>query len=822
MAYIKPLNLQKQRVRKGNPLADLVPYTIMCDDGIVLLKNGALTTGFEFVAPDIGSCAASKIAALASMFNNAVVRLGEGWAIQFELQRTLSSDYPGCKFNNIAGYLVERQRELNFALDNEYFENHYYLTLTYELPSEIKQKTKSFIFKKSELYENLNIANIQKELRYFKMEAGKLANVLGAYMQMKHLNSDEFFTLLHSSVSLKWHPCKLDEEQMLILSEYITDTDLETSMPMKLGNDYIPIISVNSFPSKTIPAMFDILNKANCELRWSTRFICYSHELAIKKIDKAEKKFHASRKSVGQYVMEITAHVESTREDSSALAQETDAAQAKIDITMGEVGFGEYTSNIMVWDSNYEKAMEKSKYISSLVNTVGFTSKEETFNALQAFLSMMPGNVYANIRRLFVSTGNCSHIVPLSSIWSGLKQNDFLYEISGQGRPHVVCATDAGIPFFLNLNTKDVGHHWVSGPTGAGKSTYLALLEIQWLKYPNSRIIIFDKDLSARNVTMCAGGKYIEPGKDDIAFQPLRELETEEQMRWASEFIECLLTEQKTEVTATMRKSIYQTIKILSTKEIEARTLTSFTQYCDYLNPTTNQNDVVDSLAPYTIGGQYGNLFDRIATDLKLGFWNMFEMGTLMNMSQGAVAPSLMYLFRECEKMFDGNPTLLVLDEAWVFLKNKIFAQKIVEWLKVLRKKHVFVVFATQEIEDAAKSPVASTIISQCGSKVYLADDQATTPMMRDAYHLFGLEQSEIELLSRSRKKHDYFYKSTLGTRQFQLDLDYLQLAIITNSENDHKLLTEIEKKFGKNSGKPLVLEILNAKKINYSHLTLY
>lgn len=818
--YFKPFNLQKQRKRKGAEFSSLVPYTIMCEDGIVLLKNGALCRGYEFVAPDVGSASANKIAMLSSMFNNAINQLGENWAVQVELQRRKSNSYPYAEIKNPAGFLVERERKLNYGLNAAYYENHYYLTVTYCLPTEIMQKTKGLFFQKSQASnEGVNIQNFKKEMKFFKMESGKLATVLSNYMRMRELNSGEFFTYLHTGVSLKWHKCRLDENQMLVLSEYICDTDLETSMPLKLGDNYIPVISVNAFPSATIPAMFDVLNKAQCELRWSTRFICYPHSLALKKIDKIEKKFHAARKSVGQYVMEMTAHIQSTREDSGAVAQETDASQARVDITMGDVGFGEYTSNIMVWDENFETAQEKSKYVAGMINALGFTAKEETLNALQAFCSMMPGNVYANIRRLFVSTGNASNVVPLSSIWSGLKENDFLCEISGQAKPHVTCATDAGIPFFLNLNTRDVGHHWISGPTGAGKSTYLALLEIQWLKYPNAQVIIFDKDLSARNVTVCAGGKYIEPGKDDIAFQPLLHLETEEEMRWASEFIECLLTEQKAVITAQMRKSIFNTVQLLATKEIEARTLTTFCQYCDYLNPQTQQNDIADSLSPYLIGGQYGNLFDRISQDLEMGFWTMFEMGTLMNMSQGAVAPSLMYLFRICEKKFNGNPTLLILDEAWVFLKNEIFARKITEWLKVLRKKHVFVVFATQEIEDAAKSPVASTIISQCGSKVYLADEQATTSMMRNAYKLFGLEQSEIELLARSQKKQDYFFKSALGTRQFQLGLDKLQLAVLTNSESDHKLLTEIERKFGKNTGNPLVNEVLEAKHIRFDYL---
>lgn len=802
---------------KGQLLTSLCPWVLMADEGIVLLKNGALMCAFEFVAPDLDSCAASKIAAVANMFNNALMQLGEGWAIQFELQKLKSNNYPSTTISNIAGYMIERQREINFSFVQRHYENKYYFCLIYQLPPEITQKSAGIFYKKNEINKSMNIGLVENQIKKFKMEIGKTAGIIHSYMNVKMLNSNELFTYLHTSVSLDWHKMELPNEYKLFLDRAITDTDLETSMPMKLGNYYIPILAINSFPSQTIPAMLDMLNKADIPLRWSTRFITYSKETAIKKIDKAEKRFHSQRKSLGQWVLEATANIKSSREDSGAYAQESDASAARAECTMGITGFGDYTSNVMVWDQSLEKAEENARYIAGLIGSCNFSVKEETHNALQAFLSMQPGNIYANIRSLFVSTGNMSHVIPLSSVWGGMKQNHFLGLISGSSVPHVVCSTNAGIPFFLNFNSDDVGHHWVSGPTGAGKSTYLALTEIQWLKYPNSQVIIFDKDLSARCVTMCVGGTYIEPGKDDIAFQPLLEIDTDEEKRWASEFIECLLTEQNVLVSALMRKSIYQALVYMQEKPPEDRTLTSFWGYCDYQNPTTGLNDVKDGISPYLIGGQYGNLFDRVTLGIPITSWTMFEMGTLMNMSMGAVAPALLYLFRMCEKVFTGQPTLLVLDEAWVFLRNPIFANKITEWLKVLRKKHVFVVFATQEIEDAASSPVASTIISQCGSKVYLADDQATTKMMRDAYYLFGLEDSEIALLANSRKKEDYFFKSAQGTRQFQLNLDKLQLGILTNS--DHALLNKIEQTHGKNTGVPRVKEILDSKEIEYNYL---
>jgi len=816
--YKTPFKLSTFR-NKGAELSSLCPWDIMADEGIVLLKNGALSCSYEFVAPDLGSSAPAKFAAIANSFNNALMQLGDGWAVQFELQRERTGRYPGSKFTNLAGFLIERQREVNFSFSQQHFENKYYMTFTKELPPELQQKGAGLFYKQSAIYDGLNKGLIVNEIKNFKTTASKTADILASYMQVKRLNSVELFTYLHTSVSLDWHKMALPDDYKLFLSQAITDMSLENSMPLKLGDYYTPIIAVNAFPSMTLPAMFDILNKAEVPLRWSTRFMVNSKQTALKRIVKMEKVFHGKRKSLGQWVMESTMHVESTRENSGANAQENDSSQANAQATMGNIGFGDYCSNVMIWDKDYDKAEDCANYISGLISSCGFTCIEETHNALHAFLSMQPGNVYANIRNMFVSTGNLSHVIPISSVWSGLKNNKFMNDICGESHPHVICSTKYGIPYFLNFNNGDVGHHWVSGQTGAGKSTYLALCEAQWLKYPGSKVIIFDKDRSARNLTMCVGGTYIEPGKDDISFQPLAEIDTEEEQRWGAEFIECLLTEQHLEITASVRKSVFDTIKVLSTKPKETRDLTSFQQYCNYQNPSTQANDIADSLTPYVLGGQYGNLFDSRTTKLPISFWTMFEMGTLMKMSQGAVAPALMFLFKQCEKQFDGKPVLLVLDEAWLFLKNPVFAAKIAEWLKTLRKAHVFVVFATQEINDAANSPIASTIISQCASKVYLADDEAETSMVHDSYIKFGLEESEIELISKSQKKRDYFFKSPLGTRLFQLDLDALQLAILTCSIDEQKMLDDIEKKYGKNTGKPLVEPILQAKGIKYEHL---
>jgi type IV secretion system protein VirB4 len=289
--------------------------------------------------------------------------------------------------------------------------------------------------------------------------------------------------------------------------------------------------------------------------------------------------------------------------------------------------------------------------------------------------------------------------------------------------PLIIASTQSKIPFFLNLNVGDLGHTFIFGPSGSGKSTLLCLLETQFLKYKGANVVIFDKDKSARSVTMAAGGVYEEPGSSSVAFQPLRDLETETDVLWASEFISLLLEMQSIQTSPVMSEAIMDALKLMrEEKPKNQRTITTFQQYVNYADPLTGEQTVNIGIQPYTINGQYGLIFDADDTTLSLSKWVMIEMGTLMKMGAAAVTPALMFLFHFVERVYTnaggdptGDPTLLVLDEAWVFLNNDYFVRTIEDWLVTLRKKNVFCVFATQEVakarsiqESAALSPVCA------------------------------------------------------------------------------------------------------------------
>lgn len=777
-------------------------------DGIVYLKSNALMRCFKFRCPDLETSSPEMINRISLYFNDSVKQFGNGWGCQIESRRDYTDEYPGEKWTNQLGYLIDAKRKENFKC-GEHFRNSTFLTVTYALPNDVVTKVNGLLYKKNNSYGDkgegyYNLYEMNKQVNFFASKSEEILSYISSRIEVKPMNNDEVVTYLHSTISTDWQK-RIAPREPQLFDSFICDVDVDTGNTIKVGDMYCPVVTVMDFPSNTYPAMFDLLNAALVEYRWSTRWIGIDKINSQKLLEKYQKKFYGARKSAKTLLYETAMGTESGVEDPAASQFEGDVNDAQVELAADAVSFGFYTSCFMVWDKDYETAMNKAKYVQSIINSCGFSAKIERSNSFHAWLGMMPGNMYDNVRKYLTSSANSSHLFPLSSVWEGMRNNRWTEETFGSGSPLLTCTTPDGVPFFLNLNINDVFHSFVFGPTGAGKSTFLCLLESQFLRYPDAHVIVLDKDKTARGVCIGAGGAYVEPGCSGVAFQPLRDLEEETDLLWACNFIDQCLKEQHVDTTAEMREAIKKSlIQLRDTKDKEGRDITSFQQYC-------TDEDVKIAIQPYTLEGQFGSIFDARDTQIADSKFVMIELGTLMKMGRAVVTPALMFIFKYIERHFaepndrHGHMTMLVMDEAWAYLDNEYFSKTIADWLKTLRKKHVCVIFATQNVSDAANSRIADTIVSQCLTKFYLADPSATNPSIAAGYRKFGLTDDEIASLIQARMKRDYFYKSPLGARMFQLELDHFQLSLIAP---DASVLDKVEEKYGLNSGKQLAAEI--------------
>ena len=122
-----------------------------------------------------------------------------------------------------------------------------------------------------------------------------------------------------------------------------------------------------------------------------------------------------------------------------------------------------------------------------------------------------------------------------------------------------------------------------------------------------------------------------------------------------------------------------------------------------------------------------------------------------------------------------------------MFLDDPVFAARIRQWLKTLRKKNVSVVFATQSLADIEGSAIAPAIVESCASRVFLPNPQATEPQIRKIYESFGLNARQIGIVAQAQPKQDYYYQSRLGNRVFDLDLGPVALAFARASTPEHQ-----------------------------------
>ncbi|CAN2040468.1 hypothetical protein GMMP15_1780007 [Candidatus Magnetomoraceae bacterium gMMP-15] len=178
----------------------------------------------------------------------------------------------------------------------------------------------------------------------------------------------------------------------------------------------------------------------------------------------------------------------------------------------------------------------------------------------------------------------------------------------------------------------------------------------------------------------------------------------------------------------------------------------------------------------------YLSLFNASVDSFECSRLTCFEMSHLVSDMQGLVIPTLTYIFHKIEKQLTGNPSLIILDEAWLFLDHPVFAGKIKDWLKTLRKKNTSVIFATQSLADIAESKIISTLIESCPTRIFLPNRKAFEPHIKEQYEKFGLNEKQIEIISTAYPKREYYCQSNLGNRLFELGLGPVSLALCGSS----------------------------------------
>ena len=228
----------------------------------------------------------------------------------------------------------------------------------------------------------------------------------------------------------------------------------------------------------------------------------------------------------------------------------------------------------------------------------------------------------------------------------------------------------------------------------------------------------------------------------------------------------------------------------------------------------TSKGSIAQRLSIWYGEGSYSTVFDNAADDLDFTKSRVFgfEMANLLR-DKVALGPVLLYIFHRISISLDGAPTMIVLDEAWALIDNPVFAPKIKDWLKVLRKLNAMVIFATQSVEDATKSAISDTLIQQTATQIFLPNLKAT-----EVYKsVFMLSQREYAIVKTTDPGSRYFLiRQGANSVMAKLDLSGMDdvISVLSGRAETVILLDEIRQESGDNPEDWLPIFIQRAKNV--------
>lgn len=777
-----------QRFRHVGPsFADLVPYAGLVADGVLLLKDGALMAGWYFAGPDSESSTHLERNEVSRQINSVLARLGSGWMIQVEAVRVPTMAYPGADqsfFPDAVTRAIDAERRRHFEAEHEHFESQHALILTYRPPEPRKSAMTRYVYSdeasRSASYADTVLESFQTSIREVEQYLGTILSIRRMVTRTvrdaeseRVVRYDELFQFIRFCICGENHPVRLPEIPMYL--DWLATAELHHGLSPVVDGRYLAVVAIDGFPAESWPGILNSLDAMALTYRWSSRFVFLNDQEARQKLERTRKKWQQKVRPFFDQLFQTQSR--SIDQDAMIMVAETEDAIAQASSQL--VAYGYYTPVIIMFGSDDRRLREQAEAVRRLVQAEGFGARIETLNTTEAYLGSLPGNSYANVREPLINTANLADLMPVNSVWSGRATAPCPFYAPGS--PPLMYVASGSTPFRLNLHVDDVGHTLIFGPTGSGKSTLLALIAAQFRRYANAQVFAFDKGRSLLPLTLAAGGDHYDigagEGASNLSFCPLAELGTDQDQAWAVQWIETLIALQGVKVTPDHRNAIARQIRLMASAS--GRSLSDFVS-------GVQLREVKDALVHYTLEGPMGQLLDAEQDGLQLGSFQTFEIEELMNLGERNLVPVLLYLFRRIEKRLTGNPSLIVLDEAWLMLAHPTFRDKIREWLKVLRKANCAVVLATQSISDAERSGIIDVLKESCPTKICLPNGAAREPGTREFYERIGFNERQIEIVATATPKREYYVASPEGRRLFDMALGPIALAFVGATGKDN------------------------------------
>lgn len=575
------------------------------------------------------------------------------------------------------------------------------------------------------------------------------------------------------------------------LDYFVSDSAVECHRDhLDVDGRHVKVLTMKEPPSTTFAHLMEGLHTVPGECVACLEWRRLPADRARHDLQMRRRHFFNKRVAFVNYVAPDT-KAEEMLVDDSASATVRQLGEALTETEVNGHFLGECSLTIAVWDEDPRVAIRCAAEATKVLASHDGVLADESYNLLNAWLAMVPGNRAYNLRRLALLETNCADLGFLFTLDQGARNSAHL----GQ-EALAVLETEHSTPYYLNLHVEDVGHTLITGATGAGKSFLLNFLITHAQKY-DPLTVIFDLGHSYRKLATLLGGSYVELGlrHERVSINPFALDPTPEHLHFLHGFARVLLEGADAyQLSDAEDRELYEAIANLYVLDGSQRRLSTLAN----LVPRALSR----RMAKWLEGGRYGAMFDRAEDTLSVNRLQVFDLESIAAYPE-LLEPLLFYVLHRVSTAVQdpsqsGSLKLCVLDEAWRFIQHAQLRAYVTEGLKTWRKCNAAMVLATQAVDDFASGELLRTVVESCPTKLLLAN-----PSFDRQQHgaLFQMNENELELLAHLLPRRQLLLKRPRVTKVLNLNVDPRSYWLYTNTPVENERVNAVIAKYGFEAG---------------------
>ena len=558
---------------------------------------------------------------------------------------------------------------------------------------------------------------------------------------------------------------------------------------LRLDGEPVILYSLLSPPGEATANLLARLYRLDATLTAGLEWRKWSTEQSRRKIRSAQRHYFSKRYSMMAHVQEKEGTA-GAMVDSAAEAESGRLGQALVELEADGIGYGSVALTVAL-HGDAEEIERLDGDIRRIFHTHDAKVIREGYGQLPAWFGRLPAQPRSRqLRSVFVSAGLAACLAPIFGPPVGNVMSRHLE------RPALaVLETRWKTPYHYDLFAGDVGHTLVLGATGSGKSFLLNFLLVSALQY-SPRVLILDLGGSYRWLTSFLGGGYLEltpgeTGNGGVRLRPFTLPATERSYGFLTGWIARLLRIGGYQVRGEDTSEIRHRVEDLYVFPPEQRTLGTLVRALP--------SKMWPALSRWHGEGAWGRTFDNPADgeDLKLTDWQVIDLAGAAE-HEDLCEAALFYLLERMRLALEdpaetARVKLMVVDEAWRYLRDPSVLAYLAEAAKTWRKKNAALVLATQSAVDVTGTAGAEALLESMPSRLFLANPE----LPRQAGEMFRLNEREIELIRELIPKREIYLRRPDSAGVLQLEVDAASYWLYTSSPREAQKRAGMIKRHG-------------------------